>query len=186
MGDLSVNNNQTIGENLKRLRTERQLSLGQLADACGLSKVILSQIEKGEANPTINTIWKIAKGLRVHYTEILDHKTEETTIVHKEDAAAQTERGGDYTSYSYYNASPNRAFDLFVIELKPGKKHLSHGHLPGSKEYLLVNRGNANIIVGNDCYAVKEGDSVCFDGDKGHTYINTGSELLSCTSLVYY
>ena len=45
-----------IAFNLKRLRNEKNLTLGQLANMAGVSKVVLSQIEKGEANPTINTI----------------------------------------------------------------------------------------------------------------------------------
>jgi transcriptional regulator with XRE-family HTH domain len=52
--------NTVIAENLKRLRTTRHLSLGKLAELSGVSKVILSQIEKGDSNPTINTLWKIA------------------------------------------------------------------------------------------------------------------------------
>lgn len=53
--------NTVIAKNLNRLRNERNLSLGQLAELSGVSKVMLSQIEKGDSNPTVNTIWKIAK-----------------------------------------------------------------------------------------------------------------------------
>ena len=45
-----------IAMNLKQLRTERSLTLGQLAKESGVSKAILSDMEKGESNPTINTI----------------------------------------------------------------------------------------------------------------------------------
>ncbi|NJB07060.1 helix-turn-helix transcriptional regulator [Clostridioides difficile] len=55
--------NTVIAKNLNRLRNERNLSLGQLAELSGVSKVMLSQIEKGDSNPTVNTIWKIASGL---------------------------------------------------------------------------------------------------------------------------
>ena len=44
-----------IAMNLKQLRTERSLTLGQLAKESGVSKAILSDMEKGESNPTINT-----------------------------------------------------------------------------------------------------------------------------------
>ena len=43
--------NEIIAENLKRLRTERGLSLGRLAELSGVSKVMLSQVEKGESSP---------------------------------------------------------------------------------------------------------------------------------------
>lgn len=64
--------NEIIAENLKRLRTERGLSLGRLAELSGVSKVMLSQVEKGESSPTINTLWKIATGLQVPYTQLID------------------------------------------------------------------------------------------------------------------
>lgn len=50
-----------IAINLKQLRTERNLTLGQLSKISGISKAMLSDIEKGNSNPTINTIWKIAQ-----------------------------------------------------------------------------------------------------------------------------
>ena len=58
-----MNLNEIIAVNLKRLRAERGFSLGKLSELSGVSKVMLSQIEKGESNPTINTLWKIAGGL---------------------------------------------------------------------------------------------------------------------------
>ena len=63
---------QIIAENIKRIRTEQGLSLGQLAELSGVSKVILSQIEKGNSNPTVNTMWKIANGLQVPGTQLFE------------------------------------------------------------------------------------------------------------------
>ena len=59
-----------IAINLKRIREERKLSMGQLAEMAGVSKVVLSQLEKGTANPTINTIWKITGALGLPYPHI--------------------------------------------------------------------------------------------------------------------
>ena len=61
-----------IGANLKQMRTERNLTLGQLSGLAGISKAMLSEMEKGMGNPTINTIWKIANGLKVPYTRLLE------------------------------------------------------------------------------------------------------------------
>ena len=66
--------NEIIAMNLKRLRAERGLSLGKLSELSGVSKVMLSQIEKGESSPTINTLWKIANGLQVSYTKLIDRR----------------------------------------------------------------------------------------------------------------
>ena len=52
-----------IAWNLKKLRRQRNVTQGQLAKAAGVSKAMVSEIEKGGSNPTINTLWKLAKGL---------------------------------------------------------------------------------------------------------------------------
>ena len=87
-----MNLNDVIAVNLKRLRTERNLSLGGLAELSGVSKVMLSQIEKGESNPTINTIWKIAVGLQVSYTRLIDSPLDHAMIIRKEESSRQSEK----------------------------------------------------------------------------------------------
>ena len=78
-----------IAVNLKKLRTERNLSLGALASISGISKTMLSDIEKGNSNPTINTVWKIANGLKVPYTKLIDGVDDETTIVQRKEKIKQ-------------------------------------------------------------------------------------------------
>ncbi len=57
-----------LAENLKTLRANRKLSLDKVAELTGVSKTMLSQIERGESNPTIHTVWKIANGLKISFT----------------------------------------------------------------------------------------------------------------------
>ena len=79
-----------IAFNLKRLRMERNLSQGQLAKEAGISKAMLSDIEKGGSNPTINTLWKIANGLNVPYTKLMDGIDDEATVVQRKDTIEQS------------------------------------------------------------------------------------------------
>ena len=71
---------QQIGANLKQLRTERGLNLGQLSSLAGISKAMLSELEKGKANPTINPLWKIANGYKVSFTSLVEDQGEEMCI----------------------------------------------------------------------------------------------------------
>ena len=61
-----------IGDNLKRLRGRMGLSLSEVANMTGVSKTMLSQIERSESTPTISTIWKISNGLKVKFDTLLD------------------------------------------------------------------------------------------------------------------
>ena len=88
-----MNLNATIAANLKRLRLERNLSLGQLAELSGVSKVMLGHIEKGDSNPTINMLWKIANGLKVPYTMLIDEQENDSEFVSRHQRTEQDEIG---------------------------------------------------------------------------------------------
>ena len=63
---------QVIAKNLKEIREQRRLSLDRVAELTGVSKSMLGQIERGESNPTIQTVWKMANGLKVSLTALID------------------------------------------------------------------------------------------------------------------
>ena len=115
-----------IGENLRRLRTERNLSLGQLAKTSEISKGILSEIEKGNSNPTINTILKIADGLSIPYTALLEEPEKECDLVRKEDTELQQDDFGTYRLRCYFPCSASRNFEYFQMELDPDAGHVLH------------------------------------------------------------
>ena len=65
-----------VSRNLKRLRTNRNLSLEALANASGVSRGMLSQIELGRSVPTISLLWKVARALDVPFSALTsDHAT---------------------------------------------------------------------------------------------------------------
>ena len=62
---------QRLGENLKRIRTEKGISQGDIARALEVDKSFVSNIENGKTNPTLATIAKIAKAIGVSVDELL-------------------------------------------------------------------------------------------------------------------
>ena len=178
--------NQIIADNIKRIRTEKHLSLGQLAELSGVSKVILSQIEKGNANPTINTVWKIASGLKVPGTQLFDTSRMENTVVRLEEAQKQAVKEEGYASYTYYKANAERTFDWFIVELEPGKTHETSGHNHSSTEYVYVMNGVMNLKLETGAYELREGHSIHFPGEQTHVFGNDTDEILRFVSVVYY
>ena len=63
---------ETVACNLRRLRDDRKLSLGAAAQLTGVSKSMLGQIERGDVNPTISVLWKIANGLKISFSALLE------------------------------------------------------------------------------------------------------------------
>lgn len=175
-----------IAFNLKELRTERNLTLGQLAKISGISKAMLSEIEKGNSNPTINTIWKIADGLNVPYTRLMEGIEKETTIVRKADAVMQTSENHHYRVYCYFKNSPLRNFELFYVELDAHSSNVSIGHPAKSQEYIYVMQGKLELATEIDHYLLNQGDSLMFDSSIQHKYTNPDDTLLTFMVINYY
>ena len=181
-----MNINSIIAENLKTLRSERNLSLGQLAELSDISKVMLSQIEKGDTNPTINTLWKIANGLKVPYTLLLEQKEHNTSIIKKSDIEAQLNEEGHYRVYCYYTSTPYRNFELFQIELDEGHSYTSVGHSKKSEEYIMVLEGELTLEVNNETYKLTPNDSISFAASNQHVYVNSGKGTLRAEITNFY
>lgn len=181
-----MNLNATIAANLKRLRQERGLSLSQLADLSDVSKVMLSQIERAESNPTINMIWKIANGLKVPYTLLIDEQKNDPEHVPKAERQSQNDLEGHYRIFKYYSSTPARNFDLFSIELDPGVTQQSIGHSEMSQEYLLVTEGTLELETKPSRFILHQEDAICFDAGLEHSYTNPGSVVTKALLIIYY
>lgn len=179
-----MNLNEIIAANLRRLRAERNLSLGKLSELSGVSKVMLSQIEKGESNPTINTLWKIAGGLQVSYTKLIDEQMEAPLMIRKAESALVDHDG--YRVYHYSTANPARDFEFFNSELDPDTTFTSEGHGVNTHEYVLVTKGEMTLLYGGEEYLLQEGDFIHFDCTQPHTYCNRGKIMTEFTNIVYY
>ena len=175
-----------IAFNLKELRNERNLTLGQLSKISGISKAMLSDIEKGGSNPTINTIWKIANGLNVPYTKLMEGVEKESTFVSREDSVMQTGETEHYRVYCYFKSTPVRNFELFYVELDAQSSNASIGHSEKAQEYIYIIQGELDLHTEAGDYTLVEGDSLAFDSSIGHTYINRKNTMLSFIEINYY
>jgi quercetin dioxygenase-like cupin family protein len=147
---------------------------------------MLSQIENGETNPTINTIWKIAKGLNVPYTRLIDKAKDLTVVVRRSSCAALNTDETFHRVVCYFATSPTRNFELFKSELDTGGVHESVGHSERSEEYILVSKGELTVEIGDSRYVLAEGDAVSFDATGRHAYINSGEGGAEYIVINYY
>jgi XRE family transcriptional regulator, regulator of sulfur utilization len=184
--DFLENLNMIVAQNLKRYREEKKLSLEKVSEMSGVSKTMLSQIERGESSPTISTLWKIATGLKVTFTELVDKPMPDTALVHKDDVGPITEDSGKYRIYLYYPYEDGRRFEIYTIEIDPGGTLISEPHGEGTQEFLTVFGGTLSIRVGDDEYAVQYGSSIRFKADRPHSYRNLGSDMVRMNNVIYY
>lgn len=175
-----------IALNLRKLRTERNLTLGQLSKLSGISKAILSDMEKGGSNPTINTIWKIANGLNVPYTRLMEEVEHEAAVIRAKDAVMQTGETEHYRVFCYYRSTPVRNFELFHVELDGESSNASIGHSEKAQEYIYVISGELILRTEQEDHNLQAGDSMVFDSSMSHTYLNRQKAMADFMVINYY
>ncbi len=178
--------NQIVANNLKRIREEMKLSLDRVADMTGVSKAMLRQIEAGESSPTIKTIWKIASGLKIPYTSIINMPQPDTFLVPRADIEPQVEDDGRYRVYSIFPSEDGRRFEVYTIELKKDSSFSSNPHGEKTQEFITVYEGVLIIQVDEKEYEIKTGDSIRFMADRPHSYSNKSGELARASMVIYY
>ncbi|MCI5679742.1 MAG: XRE family transcriptional regulator [Bacteroidales bacterium] len=164
-----------ISANLKRIRKEKKLSLDAVAEMTGVSKSMLGQIERGESSPTVATLWKIATGLHISFTALLEGKVEETKFIPGEDLQALLSDEGRFRLYPFFPYDESRRFEMLSIEMEPGSRSESVPHEEGTEEYVLVFEGTMKLTVDGNEYLIHAGDGIRYNASKAHIYENPGS-----------
>ncbi|MTI57466.1 helix-turn-helix domain-containing protein [Geosporobacter ferrireducens] len=178
--------NSIVANNLKRIREEMKLSLEKTADITGVSKAMLRQIETGESSPTINTVWKIATGLKVPYTSIINAPQPDTFVVSRSDIEPQIEDDGKYQVYSIFPSEEGRRFEIYTVELEKGCSFCSNAHGERTQEFITVYEGELTLYVEDEEYIVKAGDAIKFRADRLHAYHNKSDALIRISMVIYY
>ncbi|WP_026677098.1 helix-turn-helix domain-containing protein [Fictibacillus gelatini] len=181
-----MNLNQVIGKKLKQLRKERKWSLEETATMTEVSKPMLSQIERGESNPTVSTLWKIANGFGVPFTTFLENDEPVIKIVDRDDVDSLKENNGKYIVRPLYPMEGGKPLEIYSVELKSGCHYVSSPHPGGVEEYLIVEEGSLNVIVNENTYTLCKGQSIRFSGDYEHIYENTSDSTCFVTMIMYY
>jgi transcriptional regulator with XRE-family HTH domain len=178
---------QTVGQNLRRLRTRRGLSLERLAQVSSVSRSMLGQIELGQSAPTINVLWKIAQALDVPFSALLAESARGGTQVL---SAASTKKlssmDGSFSSRALFPYDGPRRVEFYELRLQPGGVEEAAPHAPGTVENLVVNAGAVEIVIGEQVHKLAAADAIVFEADVPHVYRNVGtSEALMYLVMTY-
>ena len=178
--------NKVLATNLKRMRTAKKLSLDNLAKRSDISKSMLSQIEKGEVNPSLASVWKIAIGLEVPFSELLTKFEQPAEIINKKEAFMLSDENGHYRNYSMFCLDEKRRFEMCYVEIDPKAIHQSEGHPKGVQEFLTVFSGCLVVRVCNHELMAEPGCSIRFNADIPHEYENISDEICQFSQIIHY
>lgn len=166
-----------IGRRIRALREAMGFSLRDLAERCGVSAPMLSQVERGETSPTLAVAEKIAAGLELTLSQLLRLDEGEHVAVSRAGSRRRYERGG-HRFEELTPPLPGQRADVSLHTLKVGATTGGPGdppiHEPGSRETAVVLEGLLALIVDGTRHQLRGGDSVTFDADLPHHFENDG------------
>lgn len=167
---------QNTGKRIRELRLLQKISIAALARDTGVSKSLISQVERGEVLPSLYTLEKLSIALQVPITEFFEVQTtadSETDIVVRRDKRQIITLPDSPKKYYLLTPSLNEKLEFLIVEFPPssvGTARNSFSH--EGEEYFYVLEGELTLNVFDKSYHLNEGDSGCFDSSKKHLFTN--------------
>lgn len=172
-----MNKEVNVGLRIKNIRIEKNLLLKEVADRCGVSSSLLSQIEKGTANPSLNTIKSIAQALEVPIFNFFietEGENYNVNILKKEDRKIITTKDIIYELISPENTKALECMKM--IFPKKGAQTSVEPMAHKGEEVAVVIKGRVELYIGGNSVILGEGDSVQIPPITPHKWININDE----------
>ena len=180
--------NEDLGRRVKKLRGDRGWSLEELASASGVSRSMLSEIERERANPTLSVTYRIARAFGLSLQDLLESADSASTI--------QTLRAADRAQIfrkdkqcQIRTLSPlnlEKDVEFYELRLPPNGALRSLSHVDGTREFLTVEEGNVELQSGHSSESLAKGDSATYRADVAHAIVNSGKQEALLFLVVIY
>ena len=173
---VAVSDKLDVGPRVKALREAMDLSLRDLAERCGVSAPMLSQVERGETSPTLAVAARIAGGLELTLSQLLRlDEGDGVTMVRANARLA----GGHADGHCFEVLTPpvpGQRAEVSLHTLGAGAATGGPGdppmHEPGSRETAIALKGTVRLVCDGVAHDLGEGDAVTFDADLPHHFEN--------------
>ena len=159
--------NRAVADNIKRIRKTKKLSMERTAAIAGVSRSMLGQIERGEANPSVAIIGKLATALKVPADVLLENDSFESLLVARELDTKPTRLDGGKAllrpSFPYDEVTHQESF---FLDLYISGKYEPEPSVPGCICHLTVLSGTVSLEAEGETYQLLERDAIRFAADQ--------------------
>ena len=165
-----------IGGRVRQERQSRRWTLDQLADAAGVSRRMVVNVEQGAANPSVGTLLRISDALGVGLPALVERPSPRPVKITRHGAGAvlwSSESGGRGVLVA--GTDPPDVVELWDWTLAPGDQHGSEAHATGTRELIQVREGTITVEVAGGQFTLDAGDAAAFPSDAAHGYANPGT-----------
>lgn len=170
-----------IGKKVKKARTDKKITLDNLANETGFSIDYIKDIESGKATPSVGTLLQIAKALQID-SGFLFKDEEESREKRKDAYSKRTD------NYAYDNLTPgaeNKHLKAFKVSIEPLKEHKGVGYCHEGEEFVYVLKGKIEVIVGDHKNVLKAGESLHFNSGVKHQMTNVSKTQAEMLVVIY-
>ena len=167
-----------LGHRLSLLRKRKNMTLDELSAKSGVSKSILSQIERDLSNPTVTTISRIAEALNEKLSDFfLKIEVEETnSIESSKETPSITSKDGLCELNILGAGETVNWLQWYILEMKPKGILDSSSHGPKTFENLTVIDGQIEVTSGKIKEKLSKGDTYRFQSNREHTLKNISKQ----------
>lgn len=168
----------SLPSSLKSLRQKRDLTLMELSERAGVSKAMISKIERGESVPTATVLGKLAAGLEVGLTQLIGgpERRSDIQVLKPFDQAVFRDPDSGFERRSLSPITGDRRVDFALNVLPPRSSVSFPAHEAGVRECLYVSKGRISVIVNDATFKLRKGESISFNSDARHQFVNNESE----------
>lgn len=172
-----------VAVNLRRARLARGMSLRELAEVTGLSKALLSQIERSVANPTVEVLIRIATAVDLTFAELTRSPLIAPEVIRRDEGPAMLDGGVQLRPL--FTSSERRRFELAEGVLPPQTRSSKSSHGRGAIEHAMVVEGALTITSQDWSVDLNEGDAMRFSAEHEHVYITGRREARVLTVISF-
>ncbi len=169
--------NENLGKRVKKLRGDRGWSLEELATASGVSRSMLSEIEREKANPTLTVTFRIARAFGLTLQELIESAEASASKIQVIRASYRAQVYRSDKQCEIRTLSPinlEKDVEFYEMKLRPGGTLRSQAHFEGTREFLTVEDGSVRIESDQNSEELGKGDSGTYRADVPHAIVNTG------------
>jgi len=159
-----------IANALVRERQRAGLSLAEVARRAGIAKSTLSQLEAGNGNPGIETLWSLCVTLNIPFSRLMEPEARRMQVIRRGEGPTVTADLADYQAVLLATCPPGARRDIYLLQVQPGSDRCSQPHSPNTIEHIIVAKGRALVGPVNSPVELEVGDYITYPGDEPHIF----------------
>jgi transcriptional regulator with XRE-family HTH domain len=166
-----------VGKKIKKVRTQKKMTLDQVANDTGCSIEYLKRLESGQEMPPVGTLLQIARALEIDSGFFLKAQDK----IRRKRSQALAKRTDDYAYTTLASGADTKHLKAFRIQIEAQKSHKGVGYQHPGEEFIYVLSGEVSVAVGDHITHLGPAESIHFNASVKHHIKNTGktdAELL--------